>query len=91
MAQQGCNAIKATSSAMYLSILTATPSWRPRRVDVHTGAKIHISSKKISLFTKFAFSENLQFQNLIFPRIHSFKISIFTKFTFSKSHFSQNS
>ena len=80
MAQQGCNAIKATSSAMYLSILTATPSWRPRRVDVHTGAKIHISSKKSQCL-----------QNLHFQKIHSFKISFFPEFTVSKSQFSQNS
>ena len=36
-------------------------------------------------------SKNIQFQNLIFHKIHNSKISFFTKFTIPKSYFSQNS
>ena len=45
----------------------------------HTGAKIHILSKKS------------QIENHIIQEIHSFKIAFFTKITFSKSQFSQKS
>ena len=41
--------------------------------------------------SKFHFSQNSHFQNIIFRKIHIFKVSFFTKFTLSKSHFSQNS
>ena len=36
------------------------------------------------------FSQNSQFQNLNFYKIHNFKILFFTKFTISKLHFSLN-
>ena len=60
------------------------------------GQKSAIYPKK-SLFTKFTiskshfFSQNSQFQNLIFHKIHNLKISFFTKFPILKSQFSQNS
>ena len=72
---------------------------------LHTGAKIHISSKKshvkghiiqeihifqIALLAKFTFLRS-HFKNRIFHKNYNFKISFFTKVTFSKSHFSQNS
>ena len=42
-------------------------------------------------FWEYYFSQNSQFQNLIFDKVHNFKVSFFTKFTFWESHLSQNS
>ena len=71
---------------------------------MHTGAKIHISSKNShgKKKNKSHISRNSQFQNRIISKIHIFKtvffkknlifkIAIFTKITFLKSHFSQKS
>ena len=64
--------------------------WASCLLSTHTGAKNHQFIQKFT-FWKSHFSQNSQFQSLIFGKIHNFKVSFLAKFTISKSLFWQNS